>query len=85
MANEQFFVDAVSSHNISQAVVQGDTQAIFKAQVMEAIAEEIQDGLFTVSVSTSGQSSQDVQYVTAILNQLDYQASVTGTNLVINW
>lgn len=79
------FYPAAQAHDASQEVVQGDTQAILKSLVAEAIAEEIQDGLFTASVSMSGQSSQDVQYVTHLLNTKNYTASVTGTNLVINW
>ena len=77
--------DSVNARQVAQNVAAGDTQAVFASLVAEAIAEELQDGLFTASVSTSGQASADVQYVTAALNCSGYQATVTGTNLVINW
>jgi hypothetical protein len=61
------------------------TQSIFMEDTAAAILTAIETGAFTASISTSGQLSQDVQYVVALLNQGGYQAQVTGTNLVINW
>jgi len=61
------------------------TQSELCADVALAIVGAVETGAFTVSVSMSGELSQDVQYVVALLNQGGYSAQVTGTNLVINW
>jgi hypothetical protein len=82
---DEVFMDANAAHQTSMNVIAGNTQSILTSLVAEAIAEEVQDGLFTASISMSGQASQDVQYVCHLLNNLQYQASVTGTNLVVNW
>jgi hypothetical protein len=61
------------------------TQAALIALVATDILAAVSSGLFTASVSMSGQLSQDVQYVMALLNQGSYSAVVTGTSLVISW
>lgn len=62
-----------------------DTQDAYCALVATGILTAVSSGLYTASVTTSGKQSQDVQYVTALLNQGGYIARVTGTNLVVNW
>jgi hypothetical protein len=67
-----------SLHNTS-------TQVLLMQDVAVAILTSIEAGTFTASVDITTEVSQDVQYVVALLNQGNYQAHVTGTNLVINW
>jgi len=62
-----------------------NTQAALIALVATGILAAVSSGLFTATVSMSGQLSQDVQYVVALLNQGSYSAQVTGTSLIINW
>ena len=61
------------------------TQSAIIALVATDILTAVSSGLFTASVDVSAQSSFDVQYVTALLNQGNYAAHVTGSDLVISW
>jgi hypothetical protein len=62
-----------------------NTQTELMVDVATDIMTAIGSGLFTSSTSVSSDLSADVQYVTALLNQANYQAHVTGTNLVVSW
>lgn len=81
--SEALWPSPVASHE--QALHIAETQPTLNAAVASGILTAVSSGLFTASVDVSSSLSQDVQYVTALLNQGGYQASVTGTNLVINW
>ena len=61
------------------------TQAALIALVATDILAAVSSGLFTADVPVSGQTSTDVQYVVALLNQGSYICSNDGTNIVINW
>jgi len=62
-----------------------NTQVLLMQDVAVAILTSTEAGTFTASVSMSTETSADSKYVVALLNQGGYQASVTGTNLIINW
>ena len=81
--SEMLWPSPVASH--VNAVQFASTQSELCADVALAIVGAVETGLFTASLAMSGELSQDVQYVVALLNQGGYQASVTGANLVINW
>lgn len=81
--SEVLWPSPVGAHDTSLHI--GGSQHALCALVATAILAAISSGLFTATVSMSGKTSQNVQYVVALLNQGSYQATVTGTNLVINW
>jgi hypothetical protein len=81
--SEVLWPSPVAAHQASLGFA--NTQSVFMEDTASAILGGIETGAFTASISTSGQLSQDVQYTIALLNQGGYQATVTGTNLVINW
>jgi len=81
--SEAIWPEVVGAHDTSLHIA--GTQHALCALVATAILAAISSGAFTATVSMSGQTSQNVQYVVALLNQGSYQASVTGTNLIINW
>jgi hypothetical protein len=82
--SEVLWPSPVGAHENSLHVADS-TQAELMVDVATAILTAIGAGLFTASVPVSTDLSVDVQYVTALLNQGNYQAAVTGPNLVINW
>lgn len=81
--SEVLWPSPVGAHDTSLHIA--GTQHALCALIATDILAAISSGLFTTSVSMSGKSSQNVQYVTALLNQGGYSAAVTGTNLVISW
>jgi hypothetical protein len=81
--SEALWPSPVSSHE--HALHSTGTQDILIVAVASAIVTAVGTGAFTASVDVSTSLSEDVQYVTALLNQGSYQAHVTGSNLVINW
>jgi hypothetical protein len=81
--SEVLWPSPVGAH--ANALQFATTQSELCADVALAIVAAVESGLFTTSVSMTGELSQDVQYVTALLNQGGYTAQVTGTSLVINW
>ena len=81
--SEALWPSPVSSHEHSLHIA--NTQDALIALVATDILAAVSSGLFTATVSMSGQLSKDVQYVVALLNQGSYSAQVTGTNLIINW
>ena len=81
--SETLWPSPVAAHQASQQIT--TTQVLFMQDVGAAILAAIETGAFTASVDVTTEVSQDVQYVTALLNQGVYAAQVTGTNLVINW
>ena len=81
--SEPLWPSPVAAHH--NALQFATTQSELCADIALAIVGAVETGLFTVSVAMSGETSQDVQYVVALLNQGGYQAAVTGANLVINW
>jgi hypothetical protein len=82
--SEAVWPSPVSAHQTAQHIADS-TQAALNALIATDILAAVSSGLFTASVSMSGQLSGDVQYAMALLNQGNYQAQVIGTNLVINW
>lgn len=81
--SETLWPSPVAAHE--QAANIASTQSILSAAVASAILTAVGSGLFTASVNVSSSLSQDVQYVTALLNQGSYTCSNDGTNLVIRW
>ena len=74
----------VSAHENALHIVDS-TQAHLMVSVAGDILTAIAGGLFTSSSDVSAEVSADVQYVAALLNQANYVAKVTGTNLVVSW
>ena len=81
--SEALWPSPVSAHQTAQSIA--NTQDVLCAAVASAIVTAVGSGLFTASVDVTTSASQDVQYVTALLNQGGYTCSNDGTNLVINW
>jgi D-arabinose 5-phosphate isomerase GutQ len=61
------------------------TQTIFYSEVVETILEAVDDGAFTVTISASGQSSQDIQWVIEELRHNGYTVTTSTTNIVVSW
>jgi len=49
------------------------------------ILTAVSSGDFTSSTAVAGQSSVDVQYVMALLNQGNYAVHNDGTSIVVSW
>jgi hypothetical protein len=81
--SEVLWPSPVGAHEASSHVTV--TQTELMVDVASAILDAIGSGLFTASVNVTTDTSADVQYVTALLNQGGYTCSNDGTNLVINW
>lgn len=82
--SEALWPSPVSAHQTAQHVADS-TQAALIALVALDIVTAVGSGLFTSSTAVSGQTSVDVQYVAALLNQGSYTVSNDGTNLVVSW
>jgi hypothetical protein len=80
---DEVFMSPVSAHQA--ALNSAASQEVFKLAVASSILTAVTAGSFTSSTAVGSTPSQDVQYVLALLNQAGYQASVTGTNLVVSW
>jgi hypothetical protein len=81
--SEATWLSPVAAHEVS--LHPADPQVIFDVAVAQAILAAAITGVFTATVAIGSTPSVVVQYVVAHLNQGNYQAQVTGTNLVINW
>lgn len=81
--SENLWPSPVGAHTSSLTIT--NSQTALCALVASHILTAVSAGLFTCSTSVSSASSVDVQYVTALLNQGNYQAQVTGTNLIVSW
>lgn len=82
--SEALWPSPVAAHEAS--LHQADsTQTTLMAIVASNILDEITTGTFSTTVGVGSASSQDVQYVIALLNQGGYQTQVTGSTLVISW
>lgn len=81
--SEAVWPSPVSAHETAQHIA--ESQAALTALIATNILTAVSAGLFTATTSMSGKLSQDVQYVTALLNQGNYSAHVTGTNLIVSW
>lgn len=81
--SENLWPSPIGAHTSSLMIAQSQTALC--ALVATHILTAVSAGLFTASTSVSSELSQDVQYVTALLNQANYQAAVTGTNLIVSW
>lgn len=62
-----------------------ESQAALIALVATDILTAVSSGDFTSSTDVTAESSVDVQYVSALLNQGGYVVSHTDTDLVIAW
>ena len=81
--SDEIVFDAVSAHQVSLSYA--SSQVVLKAAVMSAILTAAASGAFTASVNVSSSSSVDTQYITALLNNAQYVAQVTGSNLIVAW
>lgn len=81
--SEVLWPSVVGAHDTSTHIA--GTQHALCALVATNILAAISSGLFTVTISMSGQTSKNVQYVSALLNQGSYTVSHTATSLVISW
>lgn len=62
-----------------------ESQKALTALVATDILTAISSGAFTSSTDVTAESSVNVQYVMALLNQGSYSASNDGTNIVVSW
>ncbi len=74
---------AVAAHSIASSIA--NTQSLLIANVSDDISEAILTGAFTSSTAVSGETSVNVQYVMALLNQGGYTAVNDGTSIVVSW
>ncbi len=81
--SEVLWPSPVGAHEASSHIA--ESQAALCGQVASDILDSINSGSFTSSTTVSGELSQDVQYVAALLNQGGYTVSNDGTNLVVSW
>lgn len=81
--SEEILMGGVASHQATLS--SATTQTILKCAVVAAIVAAVTAGEFTASVDVSSSSSVDTQYITALLNNAQYIAQVTGSDLVISW
>lgn len=81
--SEVVWPSPVGAHDTSAHIT--GTQHALCALVATNILAAISSGLFTASTSLSGQTSQNVQYVSALLNQGGYAVSNNGTSLIVSW
>lgn len=79
----EVFCDAVAAHAAADSAA--STQTIFKSAVVAAIVVAFTAGAYTATIAVGSTPSQDVQYVVHMLNNKQFQAHVTGTNLVVTW
>lgn len=82
--SEALWPEVVGAHEASLHATDS-TQTELIVDVTTDILTAIAAGAFTSSTDVSTDLSADVQYVTALLNQANYSARVTGTNLVVAW
>lgn len=80
---DEVFLSPVAAHAASLQIAQ--TQTALKVAVAEDMLTAIAAGAFTSSTDVTGELSQDVQYVLAILNQAGYQAHIVVADLVVSW
>lgn len=80
---DEIFMDAVAAHSAADSAA--SSQTVFKDAVVAAIVVAFTAGLYSATIAVGSTPSQDVQYVTHMLNNKQYQAHVTGTSLVVNW
>lgn len=81
--SEVLWPTPVGAHDTSLHI--GGTQHALCALVATAILTAISAGLFTATISMSGQLSQNVQYVSLLLNQGGYTVSHSATSLIVSW
>jgi len=81
--SDEVFMDALAAHKAADTSTA--TQTVFKNAVVAAIVTAFTAGLYTATIAVGSTPSADVQYVVALLNNAQYQARVTGTDLVVNW
>lgn len=61
------------------------TQTTLVCLVVIAIATACNGSLSSISVSAVGYGSTDLQYVLEVLHTGGYTASISGSNLLVNW
>ena len=61
------------------------TQTTLVVLVVRAIAAACGTSAYTASVSISGATSVDLQYILEVLHTCGYSTQITGTTLVISW
>ena len=80
---DDVFMNVVAAHGASATIA--NTQTALRVSVASDILTAIASGDFTSTSDMTGEASQDVQYVMAILNQGSYQAHMDGSDLVVSW
>lgn len=80
---DEIFCDALAAHAAADSAA--SSQVVFKDAVVAAIVTAYTAGAYTASIACGTTPSADVQYVAHILNNKQYQARVTGANLIVNW
>lgn len=81
--SEALWPTPVAAHEVAAHI--SDTQHALIALVATNILASVSAGTFTASTAVSGQTSVDVQYVTALLNQGGYAVANDGTSIIASW
>ena len=81
--SEVLWPSPVGAHEAAQHIA--ESQAALTALVATDILAAVSSGLFTSSTDVTTESSADVQYVSALLNQGGYTVSHDDTNLIVSW
>ena len=82
--SEAVWPSPVSAHETALHIADS-TQAALNALVATNILTAVSAGLFTCNTDVTSESSKDVQYVSALLNQGNYAVSHDATNLIVSW
>jgi hypothetical protein len=61
------------------------TQTALVVLAVRAVAAACATGAYTASISISGVSTTDLQYLLEVLHTCGYQTSITSTTLTITW
>lgn len=81
--SETLWPSPVAAHESSLHIA--NTQTALCALVASDMLAAISDGDFTSSTDVTGELSQNVQYVLALLNQGSYSAHIVVDSIVVSW
>jgi hypothetical protein len=81
--NDGLIPTAIASHQAS--LDHAGTQTALIALAAAAIATASSAGNYSCTVSMSGQTSDNVQYLLELLRNEGYTATLSGTTLTISW
>lgn len=81
--SDEIFPDALASHQA--ALSSAAPQVVVKDAILAAIVTAFTAGAFSCTVSVGSYASNDLTYSMGLLNNLGYDASVSGSTLTVSW